>query len=233
MVGYSQSKSSSGGLSITRQQRDALRRLVPNLETAYAESPGLDYFPGASQGTLQSLSSLEELSKGFNTQGGVGDVGKSARGALLSIIGGPGSDRTQGNAYFKSAVTDPLLETFTEDVIPGINRANLRSGFYGSQRVDQQTLANEQLTEEIARARAAMLLEGVGLANQGAGAIDVRDAASIAQASDQGRQIEMEQKQAVLEERARRVDELMQLILGQTRYATSKGSSYGGSVLGG
>ncbi|MHA2069800.1 MAG: hypothetical protein ACXABY_36005 [Candidatus Thorarchaeota archaeon] len=56
--------------------------------------------------------------------------------------------------YYRSAIEQPLMERFSEDILPGISRGYAPSGFYSSQRLDADQRAEEELIEALAGGRA-------------------------------------------------------------------------------
>lgn len=240
MVSFGGSSSRPRSKNLIRpEQIRSLKTLLPQLETAFQQTPGPEFFAGPSQTSLTSLDALEELALNFNQAGGIGEAGAQTRSTLSDIMDfakqGPLLDE-----FFKASVSDPLLEIFTEDIQPAISRANLLSGFFGSQRLNQVSTANEQLVEEIARQRAALIpsfldraLGAAQISTEGGSAVDATALAQIMQSGDFIQAIERARQAASLQERSNRVSQLLQAITGQTVGIGQNQQAANLSILGG
>ena len=55
--------------------------------------------------------------------------------------------------FFQTNVQDPLLESFQEDVLPGISRSQGPTGFFSGDRLRQDEQAREDLLGQLVRSR--------------------------------------------------------------------------------
>lgn len=121
-----------------------------------------------------SLAGIEELTSGI-AAGGVPGQGQEVAGAsqqaLLDLLAQGPQDFED---FFQSAVAQPLIEQFNEEILPGISRRNA-SGFFGSERIRADERAAEDLSEALAGTRGELaftsrenqlnrVLEALGLA---------------------------------------------------------------------
>lgn len=110
-----------------------------------------DFVTGPTQGPFGgSLAALEQWAQNVYG-GGVTEGGQQAQTALLDILNRGPSDIDN---YFTQTVEKPLLESFREDVLPGISRKFAPSGFYSSQRIESEDRAREDLLDALTRSRA-------------------------------------------------------------------------------
>jgi hypothetical protein len=58
--------------------------------------------------------------------------------------------------YFSQTVMQPMMEMFQEDIMPGISRKYAPSGFYGSQRLNADQRAQEELLQALTQSRTQM-----------------------------------------------------------------------------
>jgi hypothetical protein len=99
-----------------------------------------------------SLTSLEDWAKNVYG-GGVTEGGQQSQQSLVDLMQmGPQNI----DDYFSQTVEKPMMESFQENVRPGINRQYAPSGFWSSQRGEADQRASEELIDTLGRERSRM-----------------------------------------------------------------------------
>ena len=139
------------------QQRQLFDSLTSNLQsqpfqaTPFEPSSGR-LSPGLSNLQNTSLAGLEELALQQVGAGGAADVVSNAQGAFNEILtSGPQAI----DDFFTTNVQEPLVESFTEDILPDISR-RLARNFFGSERRDIERDATEELISVLGRERSSL-----------------------------------------------------------------------------
>lgn len=127
------------------------KRIFENLEALLGSGDLLQGNMGGPYGA--SLTALEQWAQTVFGGGAVTPAGEQAQTSLVDLM-------TMGpqniDEYFTQTVENPLLESFTEDIRPAINRAYAPSGFWSSQRVSADQRASEDLLDALTRGRTEM-----------------------------------------------------------------------------
>jgi hypothetical protein len=128
------------------QQATELLSKGPRAETAY---------PGALPGT-EGITNIENLSlSGLETLLG-GDNLLAQQQAALSQRMNPEARAREVEDYFQEAVAAPMMETYREDILPGISRRYAPSGFWSSERLRTEENATEDLLDALTQARTGL-----------------------------------------------------------------------------
>ncbi len=209
------------------QQSRALNVLGPELrqglKTGEREAPQL------SELELTSLGGLEEFARSLMgpREGGPSPVAGQAQESLLDLLTAQPTDIEE---LFKTGVEDPLLRTFEERTLPGIRQQFAgNQAFFGGERIGAEERGREDLTRVLAEARANAVLGEVGATRQAKlQALGLAPDIGIQPARETGADIgnlisllgaggvPRQQRAGELDERSRRVNQLLQLLGVQT-----------------
>lgn len=129
--------------TLTPEQKELMRFLQPLLQERAGAQPERTDLENL------SLAAMEQFA--MNLVGGQGgetfDTGQEALTNILTR--GP----TDFDQFFQQTVQEPALESFREDIIPGIQTA-FAPQFFGGERVEREKRATEDLLDALTRARA-------------------------------------------------------------------------------
>lgn len=160
--------SEESGPGVPQRTRRSMRLLDRLLGLGYGEGEGLDTGSVLTQQSpleTLSLTGLEEQAKGITTGEGHSSLGKKTTADVLSQAG-PAFDK-----YFEDSVQNPLLQLFSEKIIPQLDTELARSGFFGSARERSLGGATDRLTRTLTEEKAGLSkdlldtrLKGAGLA---------------------------------------------------------------------
>lgn len=136
--------------TLTPEQKAFLDRLLPLIEGRLGSG-------GESTNTellsLEGLSNLVNQASGLPGGSGVQSqaTGTASKGltALDQILEAGPQDI---DAFFKASVQDPLLEAFSEDILPAI-QTRFAPQFFGGERRESEARAREDLVDTLARER--------------------------------------------------------------------------------
>ena len=197
------------GLLDPAQQQILLETLKPFLEqglgTARTDIPDL---------TSLESTSLEGLEQAALSGRGTETVDASSKFLQDLLGGGQGLE----DEFFKTNVQDPLLESFQDEILPGISRT-FASDFFSSDRANADERAMEELIQQLVRGKSDVALRGRGQRIEAAGLAPGADAFGIErllaflQAGGVGR----ENERFGLEQENTRVNQLLQLLGIPTR----------------
>ena len=132
--------------TLTGEQSQALKDLLAELSGGAGSSQEIL----GGQLETSSLAGLEGLAEQLTMEGGLFGV---TQDALIKALQGSPQDFEE---FFQTNVRDPLLETFREDVQPGISRRFSASGFRSSDRLQQESLGLEDLLQSLTRGRSEL-----------------------------------------------------------------------------
>lgn len=151
----------------TREQREALRRLIEQLESGELDMGA----PGITAQEDEVLSSimggLPQRRQELSALGGQAATSASGLDELEQAITGSGLDRVtellgsrdEFDELYRTAVEQPLTEQFQEEIIPGIGDRFGGAGFFSSERRDAEQDAMEGLAQELAAGRAQTAIQ--------------------------------------------------------------------------
>ncbi len=151
-TGESPSQDITPTSTLTPEQQEQLKQLIAQITQGQGESPfGLTSSPLE----LQSLSGLESVASQVigGQEGAIQQGGQTASGgldALLNIF-------TQGpqdiDDFFNETVQQPLLQDFSENILPDL-QTRFSSQFFGGERRESEGRAREDLIDALTRERA-------------------------------------------------------------------------------
>lgn len=148
---------------ILPSQARALRATLDALTTAVSSIPsdvlGFPEFteqaPGLSNLETLSLAGLENVASGLREGGGRQQSLQRGRETLEQLATAD-FDEEAFDEFFRGAVQEPLLEDFTQEVLPAISRRTAASGFFGSARRGAEGRATEDLADALSGERARL-----------------------------------------------------------------------------
>ena len=147
--------------TMTPEQQELLKQLLEGMIQPGAKntpSKAYDKYTGqltAPTSNLQnlSLSALEQMVLNEAT-GGVGSS-RYYQSELDKIIKSGGSPIDIGD-FFKNQVQDPMLKSFSDEVLPRLQGTFSGSSAFGSDKLKQQELLTQNLTKQLVGSRSEM-----------------------------------------------------------------------------
>lgn len=136
--------------TVTPEQASAYDALLKELGGAASTQYGGQLGAPLSSLETTSLAGLEQAALAAAQPDSAYARGENA---LAGILGAGPQDFTD---YYKKAVEEPFLREFNEQVLPGISRRFAPSGFYSSDRIRQDELAQRNAAEGLGRTYAEL-----------------------------------------------------------------------------
>jgi hypothetical protein len=197
------------------QKKYLREKLLPMFSEEYQSAlPGYD--KTSSDLLNASLAGLENIA---SKPGGTDELGQASRSRLQSFITGD----ENFDKYFQDTIADPLMEYYTQKVLPQ-NKVDFLGDLSGSQRnVDFQTGQNKlitDLTREKTRVEVEGMLKALELAAQGAGSTDVSSRLEAVKGA-----LDAQQQAELI--RRRRSEQLLNAVLGGGGFSKGDTWSYG------
>lgn len=144
-------KGGGGGSTVQQTQldpvqRQALESVISKSEAAFNKGP-LDYYPGATLATESPLVGLGQQAQLSSVPG----LQLSGNAGLQTLLQNLGIDLTNDprTEALANAVTQPILDNFTENQLPAISTSAQAAGAFGG---DRQALLNSIAARETNRA---------------------------------------------------------------------------------
>lgn len=171
--------------------------------------------PGAGEIERLSLSALEQ--QAMNLVDPQGDIAQTISGAQTAFQDILSQGPQDIDDFFTKTVQDPLLRNFERDILPSIGRDFGGNAFFGSERVETDRRAGQELLTQLSQARAGMAFgaresdlnrsaQVLGLTSQVAGA-GGQTAQGILGGGILGKQLQGEQLRAQYQDFVRRTGE--------------------------
>lgn len=130
----------------------SLGTLTPEQEQLFREFLGqLEVTPSTAGLERTSLAGLEQQAMNLVGGGPSGAETTADQTLQRQLTQGP----AEFDAFFQSAIQDPLVRQFNEEILPQISRKFAPSGFFSSERLRADDRAREDLIQNLVSARAA------------------------------------------------------------------------------
>lgn len=230
--------------TMTPEQQRALAKIVSQLSSEGVTGPEYEGELVAGLGNLEAMS-LEALEQMILKQATGEGAAADAETALSELIKSGGAP-TDFEDFYRTSVHDPLLQEFSESVLPELTRRFGSSGAFGSDRKLAEQQATERLVKTLAGTRGELafktqesaanrLLQAIGLAPQLEGA-DTANVLAMLEGAGLPRQIqqarltsEYGEFQRQQEERSKRIAQLLAAlgVKGVENIATGLGGQRG------
>lgn len=179
------------------------RRVMRDLDKLLGLGGGESVVTGQTPLEGLSLTGLENQAQGVvSGEGETSQQFELGRNTLADVLtqAGPALEE-----YFAKSVRDPIMQLFTEKMVPQLDTELARSGFFGTARARGLDTANEKVMRSLTEQKAGLAkdllglrLTGAGLATQQAGAereSDISTLLKTLEAGDTQRQKELQRIQ--------------------------------------
>ena len=142
--------------TLTPEQQQALNSLLSQLSGGtgrgaprrFEGDPNVE----ASDLSQMSLAGLEERALALSDPNRQNDIALASTDTLLKLLDFE-TQQAGVNEFFDTNIRDPALESFREDVLPGIGREFGGANFFGSERRTADERASEDLITQLTRSR--------------------------------------------------------------------------------
>jgi hypothetical protein len=140
--------------TIDEEQRKKLNELLAQL-SGRPQRDASSFTAPLSSGEMTSLAALEERSKQLAMPDATMGNAKGSLDKLLDFEGQTASV----DDYFKNAVQNPLLDSFSREIMPAISRDFGGADFFSSERQNAEGLARQDLLQTLTGERSKVALD--------------------------------------------------------------------------